>query len=177
MNFFGVVILSWKKQNFYFVSRASYFRAAKLVLIVMFKSEKLQSSNSAIFMVSLKLCCSNNSYMGIGFRWKKISNPLCYGLQEAKRLITEKASEADYKLVLIGDKAKASMQIIHANYVLFSCNEIGRLPPTFEDASLIAASILSSDFKFDKVIGIFHVSLGKNLKKHVELQINESSSV
>ncbi|CAG9536588.1 unnamed protein product [Cercopithifilaria johnstoni] len=70
--------------------------------------------------------------------------------KEAKRLLTEKASEADYKLVLIGDKAKASMQILHANHVLFSCNEIGRLPPTFQDASVIAAKILTSDFKFDK---------------------------
>lgn len=78
-----------------------------------------------------------------------------FALQEAKRLLTEKASEADYKLVLIGDKAKASMQILHANNVLFSCNEIGRLPPTFEDASVVAAKILSSDFKFDKVTSIF----------------------
>nr|CRZ22409.1 Bm13860 [Brugia malayi] len=70
--------------------------------------------------------------------------------KEAKRLLTEKASEAEYKLVLIGDKAKASMQILHANQVLFSCNEIGRLPPTFEDASVIAAKILSSNYKFDK---------------------------
>ncbi|KAM3720137.1 ATP synthase subunit gamma [Dirofilaria immitis] len=70
--------------------------------------------------------------------------------KEAKRLLTEKASEVDYKLVLVGDKAKASMQSLHANHVLFSCNEIGRLPPTFEDASIIAAKILSSDFKFDK---------------------------
>lgn len=90
---------------------------------------------------------------------KKKFRDSVYALQEAKRLLTEEASKADYKLVLIGDKAKASMQILHANHVLFSCNEIGRLPPTFEDASVIAAKILSSDFKFDKVILTFQLFL------------------
>ncbi|VDN01904.1 unnamed protein product [Thelazia callipaeda] len=70
--------------------------------------------------------------------------------KEARRLLAEKNLEAEYKLVLVGDKAKAAMQQLYARHVLFSCNEIGRLPPTFEDASIIAAKILSSDFKFDK---------------------------
>lgn len=100
----------------------------------------------------LELYCSFSTHVVIALGEKKDNfDPAYFALQEAKRLLTEKASEADYKLVLIGDKAKASMQILHANHVLFSCNEIGRLPPTFEDASIIAAKILSSDFKFDKV--------------------------
>lgn len=75
-------------------------------------------------------------------------------LQEAKRLLNEKKDEADYKLVIVGDKAKASMQQLFSKHVLFSCNDIGRTPPTFEDASTIAAKILASDFKFDRVISI-----------------------
>ena len=39
---------------------------------------------------------------------------------------------------------------LFANNILYVGNEIGRLPPQFQDASKVADVILSSGFDFDK---------------------------
>lgn len=75
-------------------------------------------------------------------------------------MLKEDEAVAEHKLVIIGDKAKAALQKYCGKQILFSCNDLGRLPPTFEDASIIAAKILSSDYKFDKV-GILSAHLLK----------------
>ncbi|VDK59167.1 unnamed protein product [Anisakis simplex] len=69
--------------------------------------------------------------------------------KEAKNMIKTKPEGVDYKLVLIGDKAKASLGRLFGKDVIFSANEIGRQPPTFEDASIAAAAILNSGYEFD----------------------------
>lgn len=56
----------------------------------------------------------------------------------------------DIKLVLIGDKARAFLARYFSKHFLMSFQEVGKRPPTFEDASLIAQSLLDSDFKFEK---------------------------
>lgn len=62
-----------------------------------------------------------------------------------------KPSNVEYKLVCIGDKSKASLVRYFANDILFSAKEIGRAPPTFEDASIAANAILNSGYQFDEV--------------------------
>lgn len=42
------------------------------------------------------------------------------------------------------------MQRIYANEILFTANDIGRQPPSFEDASIAANEILNSGYKFDE---------------------------
>ncbi|VEL26494.1 unnamed protein product [Protopolystoma xenopodis] len=61
------------------------------------------------------------------------------------------------RLVLIGDKSRGMLVRQYGANVLFTFSEVGRKPPTFEDASFIAQSIMSSDFKFDKASLYFNV--------------------
>lgn len=57
----------------------------------------------------------------------------------------------EYKLVCIGDKSKAALQRICGDRFLFTANNIGRQPPSFEDASVTANAILNSGYDFDGV--------------------------
>lgn len=52
------------------------------------------------------------------------------------------------KVVCVGDKSRSILQRIHGKNIILACNEIGRLPPTFIDASKLADAILKSDYKF-----------------------------
>jgi hypothetical protein len=69
----------------------------------------------------------------------------------AKNILANKPEGVEYKLVCIGDKSKvgylmkfnrqfpiikAIMQRIYAKDFLYTANEIGRTPPTFQDASI-----------------------------------------
>lgn len=69
--------------------------------------------------------------------------------KEAKHLLNAKPADVEYKLVLIGDKAKASLSRLFPNDILFTCNEIGKQPPTFADASVAASAILNSGYDFE----------------------------
>lgn len=53
-----------------------------------------------------------------------------------KSILASKPEGVEYKLVCIGDKARAQMQRLYAKDFLFTANEIGRTPPTFQDASI-----------------------------------------
>lgn len=52
------------------------------------------------------------------------------------------------KIACVGDKSRAILQRILAKNFLFVANEIGRLPPTFLDASRVANNILNSGYDF-----------------------------
>lgn len=54
----------------------------------------------------------------------------------------------DTKIACVGDKSRAILQRIFAKNIIFVGNEIGRLPPTFLDASRIANTILNSGYDF-----------------------------
>jgi len=58
--------------------------------------------------------------------------------------------EGDFRIVCIGDKSKAQLQKIYGKSFLFTINEYGRKPPTFEDAAKIAQAILNSGFSFSQ---------------------------
>ncbi|KAE9556487.1 hypothetical protein FO519_000372 [Halicephalobus sp. NKZ332] len=70
--------------------------------------------------------------------------------KEAKNILKGKPADVEYKVVCIGDKSKAAIQRIYGNDILFTANEIGRQPPSFEDASIAANEILNSGYKFDE---------------------------
>lgn len=54
-------------------------------------------------------------------------------------------------MVCIGDKSRNTLQRTHASNFLLTGNDIGRTPPTFDDASIAAKAILESGFEFDEV--------------------------
>jgi len=56
---------------------------------------------------------------------------------------------SNVKIVCVGDKSKAFMQRLFAPNILMVGSEIGRLPPSFIDASKITNAILSSGYEFD----------------------------
>lgn len=53
------------------------------------------------------------------------------------------------KLVIVGEKARSILGRTHAKDIAMHFSEIGRKPPTFTEASLIAQQILASGVKFD----------------------------
>jgi len=52
------------------------------------------------------------------------------------------------KIICIGDKSRAVLQRGFANKFIFVANEVGRIPPTFLDASKIAIEVLNSGYDF-----------------------------
>nr|CAH7761601.1 unnamed protein product [Callosobruchus chinensis] len=52
------------------------------------------------------------------------------------------------KVVCVGDKSRSILQRLYGKNIILACNEIGRLPPTFIDASKLADAILKSEYKF-----------------------------
>jgi len=67
----------------------------------------------------------------------------------ARNIIATKPNDVEYKIVCIGDKCRGQLQRILAQNFLFTANEYGRTPPTFEDASVVANAVLNSGYSFD----------------------------
>ncbi|XP_058718635.1 ATP synthase subunit gamma, mitochondrial-like isoform X3 [Poecile atricapillus] len=53
-------------------------------------------------------------------------------------------------VVGVGDKIRGLLQRTHSNYFLLTFKEVGRRPPSFGDASVIALELLNSGFEFDE---------------------------
>ncbi|CAJ0935990.1 unnamed protein product, partial [Mesorhabditis belari] len=70
--------------------------------------------------------------------------------REAKSILNNKPADVDYKLVCIGDKSRAALQRLFAKHIVLSGSEIGRAPPTFEDAAIAADAILNSGLDFEE---------------------------
>lgn len=58
------------------------------------------------------------------------------------------AKNPDTKIICVGDKSRAILARIYPKNVLMVANEIGRLPPTFLDASKLANEITNLPYKF-----------------------------
>ncbi|KAM4677732.1 ATP synthase F(1) complex subunit gamma, mitochondrial [Discoglossus pictus] len=56
----------------------------------------------------------------------------------------------------IGDKLRGLLQRHYGGHFLFTIKEVGRLPPTFGDASTIASELLNSGYEFDQGSVIFN---------------------
>ena len=53
------------------------------------------------------------------------------------------------KILCVGDKSRAFFQRFFPKQILMVGSEIGRLPPTFNDAAKVANAILSSGYDYD----------------------------
>jgi len=53
------------------------------------------------------------------------------------------------KVVCVGDKSRALLQRLYGGNILFAAKEIGRVSPTFLDASNIAQTLLNSGYNFE----------------------------
>lgn len=58
------------------------------------------------------------------------------------------AQNPDTKVICVGDKTRAILARTHGKNILMVCNEIGRLPPTFLDASKLANEITNLPYQF-----------------------------
>jgi F-type H+-transporting ATPase subunit gamma len=67
-----------------------------------------------------------------------------------KAELKDKPADSNVKIVCVGDKSKMLLQRYHPQNIMLSMNEIGRKPPTFEDASIIAQAIMNSGYKFNQ---------------------------
>lgn len=52
------------------------------------------------------------------------------------------------RIVTLGEKAKAAIANTHSNSMLMECKELGRVPPSFQDAAAIGEELLTTDFDF-----------------------------
>ncbi|CAL8318364.1 unnamed protein product [Lota lota] len=62
----------------------------------------------------------------------------------------------DVMVVNIGDKLRAILHRTHGQHIMMTCKEVGRKPPTFTDASIIAGEVLNSGYEFDQGSVIFN---------------------
>lgn len=44
----------------------------------------------------------------------------------------------------------------HGKHILINCKEVGRKPPTFNDASIIATELMDSGYEFDQGTMIYN---------------------
>jgi F-type H+-transporting ATPase subunit gamma len=61
---------------------------------------------------------------------------------------SELANDPNVKIICVGDKSRSILQRLFAKNILFVCNEIGRLPPQFLDASKLANEIMNCGYEF-----------------------------
>lgn len=54
------------------------------------------------------------------------------------------------KVVTLGEKAKAAIANTHSSSMLMECKELGRVPPSFQDAAAIGEELLTVDFDFQE---------------------------
>ncbi|XP_066561188.1 ATP synthase F(1) complex subunit gamma, mitochondrial isoform X3 [Amia ocellicauda] len=59
-------------------------------------------------------------------------------------------------VVSIGDKLRGLLHRTHGNHMLLNFKEVGRKPPTFGDASIIATELLNSGYEFDQGSIVFN---------------------
>ncbi|XP_015585226.1 ATP synthase subunit gamma, mitochondrial [Cephus cinctus] len=63
-------------------------------------------------------------------------------------LLANPADRENTKIICIGEKSRAILSRLFANNILFVASEVGRKPPTFIDASKVAAEVLNSGYDF-----------------------------
>jgi len=63
--------------------------------------------------------------------------------------VLELPESVNFKIICIGDKARAMLARQQGENILMHFHEIGRKPPTFIDASTIAQEVLNCGFEYD----------------------------
>lgn len=78
----------------------------------------------------------------------------------AKQIKSEAANLAaagkEVKIIGVGDKIRSILHRTHSDQFLVTFKEVGRRPPTFGDASVIALELLNSGYEFDEGSIIFN---------------------
>ncbi|KAG5205642.1 hypothetical protein JEQ12_018892 [Ovis aries] len=78
----------------------------------------------------------------------------------AKQMKSEAANLAaagkEVKIIGVGDKIRSILHRTHSDQFLLTFKEVGRRPPTFGDASVIALELLNSGYEFDEGSIIFN---------------------
>ncbi|MEQ2247914.1 ATP synthase subunit gamma, mitochondrial [Ilyodon furcidens] len=59
-------------------------------------------------------------------------------------------------VINVGDKLRGLLYRTHGKHILLNCKEVGRKPPNFGDASIIAAELLNSGYEFDQGSIVFN---------------------
>ncbi|KAL0811089.1 hypothetical protein ABMA28_010357 [Loxostege sticticalis] len=70
------------------------------------------------------------------------------GVSKVIRFRLQEPGAENIKVICVGDKSRAILQRLYSKHIISVVNEIGRLPPTFLDASKIASGILTSGYDF-----------------------------
>ncbi|KAM3859150.1 ATP synthase F(1) complex subunit gamma, mitochondrial [Diretmus argenteus] len=65
-------------------------------------------------------------------------------------------SGKEVMVVNVGDKLRGILHRTHGKHIMLNCKEMGRKPPTFSDASIIATELLNSGYEFDQGSIIFN---------------------
>jgi F-type H+-transporting ATPase subunit gamma len=65
-------------------------------------------------------------------------------------------AESGTKSVVLGDKAKAQIARSHKDAIALSFNQIGRAIPTYDEAAVIADTILREKIEFDQAVIIYN---------------------
>ncbi|CAL7951673.1 unnamed protein product [Xylocopa violacea] len=63
-------------------------------------------------------------------------------------LLADSKERENTKIVCIGEKSRAILSRLFANNILFVASEVGRKPPTFNDAAKVAIEIMNSGYTF-----------------------------
>uniref|UniRef100_A0A665UWG9 ATP synthase subunit gamma n=1 Tax=Echeneis naucrates TaxID=173247 RepID=A0A665UWG9_ECHNA len=59
-------------------------------------------------------------------------------------------------VINVGDKLRGLLHRTHGKHIMLNCKEVGRKPPNFGDASIIATELLNSGYEFDQGSVIFN---------------------
>ncbi|XP_068611254.1 ATP synthase subunit gamma, mitochondrial isoform X2 [Brachionichthys hirsutus] len=59
-------------------------------------------------------------------------------------------------VINVGDKLRGILHRTHGKHIIMNCKEVGRKPPSFGDASIVAAELLNSGYEFDQGTVIFN---------------------
>ncbi|KOX72898.1 ATP synthase subunit gamma, mitochondrial [Melipona quadrifasciata] len=63
-------------------------------------------------------------------------------------LLADSKERENTKIICVGEKSRAILSRLFANNILFVASEVGRKPPTFNDAAKVANEILNSGYSF-----------------------------
>ncbi|XP_014212528.1 ATP synthase subunit gamma, mitochondrial [Copidosoma floridanum] len=64
------------------------------------------------------------------------------------QLLANPTERENTKIVCIGEKSRAILQRLFGKNILFVASEVGRKPPTFNDAARVAAEIMNSEYTY-----------------------------
>lgn len=62
------------------------------------------------------------------------------------KLLADPKERENTKIICIGEKSRVILQRLFANNILFVASEVGRKPPTFNDAAKVAIEIMNSGY-------------------------------